>query len=108
MKKTIIVSLVGAVLLQLLTGCATVVALQLNGKMPHVEADDLTVQASYMGVQVGMVRLIGAKYDADGNLVVAEFHEEIGTPTGGLRIDGHNVKLPTKAKVQAAPEVVRP
>lgn len=94
MNTKLIRLVLGLAALAALNGCATVVALQLKGKMPHVEADTLSVKASWAGVQVGILETEGLHYDANGTLVAAKFHEDIGTPTGGLEIIGTNVKIP--------------
>lgn len=80
------------------TGCATVVALQLKGKMPHVKADELTVKLRWAGVQVGILETTGLHYDEKGVLIAATFHEDLGTPTGGFEVTGKNVEIPGPAK----------
>lgn len=92
--KKLIICLVALAAIFMQSGCATAVALQLKNKLPRFEADELAVQVRWAGVQVGVMEVTGMKFDADGNLTATTFHEDIGTPTGGIVITGKNVKIP--------------
>ena len=96
MKTRIAILTLGLFAALLQSGCATVAVMQLKGKMPHVEADELAVKLRWAGVQVGILETTGLRYDENGVLVAATFHEDIGTPTGGIEITGKNVKIPAK------------
>ena len=92
MKRIFIFAAAFAVLLSQ-SGCATLVALQMKNKLPQFEAKEISVQLSWAGVQVGIIEAKGLIRDKDGNLVAETFHEEIGTPTGGVKITGTGVKV---------------
>ncbi len=98
MKTRILLACLGLLAALFSSGCATVVVAQLKGKMPHVEADELAVRLRWAGVQVGVLETSGLHYDANGNLIATSFHEDIGTPTGGIEITGKNVKIPAPSK----------
>ena len=96
MKTRLFLILVAIATLLGQTGCATLIALQLKNKLPKVEAESLVVSVNIVGIGGGSAETKGQHYDADGNLVFAEFHETISTGTGGVKIDGTGVKIPAQ------------
>lgn len=94
--KTVLLRIVLALAALLaLNGCATIAVMQLRGKLPQVEAEELAVKLRWAGVQVGILETTGLHYDEKGKLVAVTFHEDVGTPTGGIEITGKNVKIPS-------------
>ena len=95
MKNRILILASLGIALLFTSGCATLIGSQLLGKMPAIQAETLTVTVNVAGVGGGTIETKGVTNDGV-TLKAAEYHEQINTPTGSLKIDGTNVSIPAK------------
>lgn len=95
MKTTIVRCLVFAALtacVLLNSGCATLIAAHLKNKLPPVKAEELTVTVNIAALGGGTLSVTNLTNEG-GVLKAGEFHEQINTPSGSLKIDGKGVEL---------------
>lgn len=90
--KTILCLLFSALCLLSQSGCTAIVAAQLKGKLPNGAAKSYSVSINIVGAGGGSITAKDV-VSQDGKLTAGEYHSQINTAGGTIKVDAEQVEI---------------